>query len=267
MVNATDRVDAKPRLAGAYAMDTEQSDIFASPGGIRGGVLIRARAMGQPYGGGAHRGVHSAGRTGWAPCPEKADGHAGWRATGHPGRSHDRERVLHLFRGGWDGVALATGFIFCARRSNGLPAGASDEIGTFRVGCERHAADLVGKGSSGIALEPRFVRGDEVLVLVRSGVGASADAWAGGTGGRTGGGCAYHDPRGRECTDVDDGSVLSCARTTRSDRRMEIHCGKRGASARGEQRRTGGPVKGLREVRKVDEINEVKEISKGVAAV
>src|SRR5712672_592005 len=184
---ATDRADAKPRLAGAYAMDTEQSDIFASPGGIRGGVLIRARAVGQPYGRGAHRCVHSSGRTGWAPRAEEEDGHAGWRATGHPGRSNDRERVLHLFRGRRDGVALAAGFIFCARGSNGLPAGAGDEIGTFRVGCKRHAADLVGEGSGGIALEPRFVRGDEVLVLLLSGVGTGADARAGGADRESGG--------------------------------------------------------------------------------
>jgi len=33
-------------------MDAEQSDVAASRGGVRGGVSVRARGVGEPYGGG-----------------------------------------------------------------------------------------------------------------------------------------------------------------------------------------------------------------------
>ncbi len=62
-------------------------------------------------------------------------------------------------------------------------ARASHEGGTFRLGRECHAADVVGAGAGGFALEPRVVCGDEVLVLLLFGTGIGADARAGGDGG------------------------------------------------------------------------------------
>src|SRR5689334_7862011 len=254
------------RLAGAYAMDPEQSDTLASPSGIRGGLLIWARGVGQSYRSGAHRGVHRAGRIGWVPRPEEEDGYAGWCATGHFGRPHDRECVLHVFRRSGNGVALAADFIFRARRSNGLLAWAGDEIGTFRVGRKRHAADLVGEGSGGIALEPGAIRGNEMSVLLLLGIGACFDSRTCRAHREFGGGCAHSNSRRCAYFDMDDGGVLPGARATRSDRRMEIHRGKRWASARGKKRRAGGPVRGPRAAEKVNEVDEVKETSKGVAA-
>src|SRR6266849_3532189 len=49
-------MDAVPRLAGEYAMDTEQSDVSASGGGIRGGLPVWPWGMGEPHGGGADGG-------------------------------------------------------------------------------------------------------------------------------------------------------------------------------------------------------------------
>jgi len=42
-------------------MDAEQSDAAASRGGLRGGVLVRPRSLGEPYGRGTDRGGDSVG--------------------------------------------------------------------------------------------------------------------------------------------------------------------------------------------------------------
>src|SRR5467141_2064171 len=164
-------------------MDAEQSDAAASRGGLRGGVLVRPRSLGEPYGRGTDRGGDSVGCVGRSSRPQEKNGHSGGRAVGHYGRPDDRERILHLFRRGGDGVAVAAGFVFCARGGDGFLARAGDEGGTFRLGRECDAADLVGTGAGGVALAPRIVCGYEVSVLLLFGLGAGADARAGGAGG------------------------------------------------------------------------------------
>src|SRR5260370_29785451 len=222
--------------------------------------------MGEPHRGGADRGHNRAGCTRRAHCSEEKDGHADGRATGHPGGPDDRECVLHVFRSRWDGVTVAAGFVFCARGGDRFSARTGDESGTFRLGSERHAADVVGAGAGGIALEQRFVCRDEVLVLLLFGIGIGADARAGSAGGSTGSGCPRHDPRGGARADVDDGGVLPCAGIAGVGGRVEIHCRKCGAGTRSEQGSAGGGVKGPREVQEANEVNEVKDASGGVAA-
>src|SRR5438270_12042170 len=95
-----------------------------------------------------------------------------WGATGYSRRPHDRKRLFHIFRGCRDGVAVAAGFVFCARGGDGFSPRTGDESGTFRLGSERHATHVVGAGARGVALEPRFVCGDEVPVLLLVGAGA-----------------------------------------------------------------------------------------------
>src|SRR5712692_1613109 len=252
-------LDAVPRLAGEYALDAEQSDVSAGRGGLRRGMPLRARGVGESHRGGADCGDDCAGCARRAHRAEEKNGHAGGRATGHSGRPHDRKRVLHVFCSGRDGVALASGFVFCARGSHGFLARAGDEGGAFRLGCECHAADAVGPGSGHFALEPRPVCGDEMPVLLLSGIGTGADTRTGGAGGRTGGGCARHDARGGAGADVDDGGVLPGAGAAGFGGRMEIRFGKRGAGARSEERGPGGDVKPRKEV------EEVKEKKGGVA--
>src|SRR5260370_3215308 len=169
-------------------MDAEQSDAAASRGGVRGGVPVRAWGVGEPNGGGAHRSGHRVGCIGRASRREEKNGYAGGRGTGHPGRSDDRKCVFHVFRGGGNGVAVAAGFVFCARGGDGFLARAGNEGGTFRLGRERDVADLVGAGAGGVALEPGVVCGEEVPVVRLFGVGGGAAAWAGGGGGGDGGG-------------------------------------------------------------------------------
>src|SRR2546421_11778806 len=96
-------------------MDAEQSDPAASRGRVRGGRSVWARGVGEPYGRRADRGGDRAGCVGRLARPQEKNGHSGGRATGYSGRPGDRERVLHLFRRGGDGVAMAAGFVFCGR--------------------------------------------------------------------------------------------------------------------------------------------------------
>src|SRR5216684_3960193 len=249
-------------LAGEYALDAKQSDAIASGSGVCRRVSIRARGLGEPHGGGADRGHNRTGCTRRAHCSEEKDG----RATGHPGRPDDRECVLHVFRSRWDGVTVAAGFVFCARGGDRFSARIGDEGGTLRLGSERHAADVVGTGAGGVALEQRFVCRDEVLVLLLFGIGIGADTWAGSACGSTGGGCPRHDPHGGGRFDVDDGGVLPCAGIAGAGGRVEIHCRKCGASAESEWCSAGGGVKGPGEVQDVNEVNGVKDGSGGVAA-
>src|SRR5947207_4616211 len=176
-------VSARRRAAGEYRMDAEQSDVAASRRGVRGGVAVRPRGVGEPHGGGADRRGDRAGRARRASCSEEKNGDAGGCATGHPGRPDDRERVLHLFRGGGHGVAVAASFVFCARGGDGFLARAGHEGGTFLLGRECDAADVVGAGAGSIALEPRVVCGNEVPVLLLFGTGIGADARASSAGG------------------------------------------------------------------------------------
>src|SRR2546427_739607 len=105
------------------------------------------------------------------------------RAARHPRRAHDRERVLHVFRGCGDGVAVAAGILFCTWGDDGFPARAGDESRAFGLGGERDVADVVGTCAGWVALEPRDVCRDEVPMLLLSGFGAGADARAGGASG------------------------------------------------------------------------------------
>src|SRR5229473_8081470 len=254
-------------LAGEYALDAKQSDAIASGSGVCGRVPIRARGLGEPHGGGADRGHNRAGCTRRAHCSEEKDGHADGRATGHPGRPDDRECVLHVFRSRWDGVTVAAGFVFCARGGDRFSARAGDESWAFRLGSERHAADVVGAGAGGVALEQRFVCRDEVLVLLLLGTGVGADTRAGSACGSTGSGCPRSDPRGGARADVDYGGVLPCAGIAGVGGRVEIHCRKCGAGTRSEWcESAGGGVKGPGEVQEVNEVNEAKNGSGGVAA-
>src|SRR6266851_2687740 len=252
--------------AGEYALDAKQSDAIASGSGVCSRVPIRARGLGEPHGRGADRGHNRAGCSRRAHCSEEKDGHADGRATGHPGRPDDRECVLHVFRSSWDGVTVAAGFVFCARGGDRFSARTGDEGGTLRLGSERHAADVVGAGAGGVALEQRFVCGDEVLVLLLLGTGVGADTRAGSAGGSAGSGCPRHDPRGGGRFDVDDGGVLPGAGIAGAGGRVEIHCRKCGASAESEWCSAGGGVKGPGEVQDVNEVNGVKDGSGGVAA-
>jgi len=173
-------VGAESCLAGVYGMDAEQSDIFAGASGVCRCMPIRAGGMGEPHSGRTNRGNNRPGCARRSHCAEEKDGDAYGRATGHPGGPDDRECVLHLFRSRWDGLVVAAGLIFCARGGDRFSAWAGDENGAFRLGNERHAADVVGAGTGGIALEPGVVRRDEVFVLLLFGIGVGADARAGG---------------------------------------------------------------------------------------
>src|SRR6266853_1886566 len=66
-------------------MDAEQSDAAASRCGVRGGVLVWPRSVGQPYGRGTDRGGDSAGCVGRSSRPQEKNGHSGGRAAGHSG--------------------------------------------------------------------------------------------------------------------------------------------------------------------------------------
>src|SRR6266446_1567097 len=274
---AVARLDAVPRPGGEYAMDAKQSDVAAGYGGVRGGRSVRAWSVGESHGHGADRGGHRAGRTRRAPRSEEKNGHAAGRAIGHPRRPHDRERLLHIFCCRGDGVAVAAGFVFCARGGDRFSAWVGDQSGPFRLGRERDAADLVGSGAGGVALEPRIVCGDEVSVLLLFGFGVGADARAGRAGGRLGGGCARHDSCGGACADVDDGGILPAAWIAGAGGRVEIFCRERGAGAQSEERvpqqhpgcknrSAGGGMKVRKEVKEIEEVNGAKEHERNIAA-
>jgi len=133
------------------------------------------------------------------------------------------------------------------------------------VGRERDAADVVGPGAGRLALEPRFVRGNEVHVLLLPWTGIGADARTRGAAGRNDDGLARVDSCRRSRADVDDGSVLSVAWIAGAGRGVAL-CFERGPSAQGEASCAGGDVTAHKEVFEVKEVSEVKEKNKGVAA-
>src|SRR5271163_486862 len=87
------------------------------------------------------------------------------------------------FRSGRHGVAVAAGVFLRARCGHRLPARTRHGRRPFRLGRERHAANLVGTHARSFALEPWLVRGDEVPLLLLPRVGVSADARPSGIAG------------------------------------------------------------------------------------
>src|SRR4029077_5952982 len=170
--------------AGGEALDTEKSNGVARGGGICRGEFVWAWAVGKPRGGWAHGGDDRAGCVGWAYCATEEFGDSRRRAARYSWRPHDRKRVLHVFRGGGDGVAVAARFLFCAGGGDGFSAGTGHARGSLRLGRECDAANMVGPRAGGVAVEPRFVCGDEMPVLLLPGIGVGVDARAGGPAGR-----------------------------------------------------------------------------------
>jgi HAD superfamily hydrolase (TIGR01490 family) len=159
---------------------------------------------------------------------------------------------------------MAARFLFCAGSGDGFSARAGHARGALRVGRERDAANLVGAGAGGVALEPRFICGDEVPLLLLFGTGAGADARPRGVAGWNDRGLAWFGSCWRACIDVDDGGVLFVARITRVGGRMAL-CFERGLCAQSEESGAGSGVMG-KEANEVKEVEEEKEKSKGVAA-
>src|SRR5580704_13737266 len=259
--------DAQQVGAGGYAVDTEQSDGFASGGGICRGEFVWARAVGESCGGCAHSDDDRAGCLGWAYRAAKESGDACWRATRYSRRSHDRKCVLHLFRRGRNGFAVATGFLFCARGGYGFSARAGHACGALRVGRERDASNMVGAGAGGLALEPRFVCGDEVPLLLLFGIGVSIDARACGLAGRNDRGFAWAGSCWGARFDVDDGGVLFVARIAGTGRGLAL-CFKCRPGAQSEASCAGSDVmrKEAKEVQEAEEVKEVTEKNAGIAA-
>ena len=245
-------------------MDTEQSDGFASGGRICCREFIWARAVGESSGGCADGYDDRAGCFGWAYRAAEESRDAGWRATRHSRRPHDRKCVLHVLRGGGYGVAVAACFLFCTGGGDRFFAWLGDARGALRVGRERDVANVVGPGAGGVALEPRFVCRDEVPLLLLFGVGAGVDARTRGVAGRNDSGLAWIGSCWRACSDVDDGSVLFVARIARTGRGLAV-CFKRGPGAQSEESGAGGDVM-RKEVREIQEVEELKEESEHVAA-
>src|SRR5260221_8888437 len=209
-------------MAGAYGLDTEQSDAAASGGGVSGGERVWAWSLDEPVGRGADGGGDCAGRAGRVHRAAEEAGYAGGGATRHPGRQGDREYVFYLFCGGGDGVAVAADAVFCARGGDGFSARAGDEGRVFGVGRERDAAKRLGEGAGSVAMEPGIVRGDEVRVFLLFGIGAGVDARAGGAAGSGDDGYARGDSGGCADAGLDDGSLLRGARFARAGGGMEI---------------------------------------------
>src|SRR5258707_1627680 len=179
--------------ADEHGLDTEQGDAVAGAGGICGGESIWARSVGEPDGSGADSGVdrtRCAGRTHRAN-KEAGDSHGS--ADRHFGRPDDRERVLHLFRGRGDGVAVAACVFLRARGGDGFSSRPGRARRAFRMGREHDAADLVGTGAGGFAVEPRTVCGDEMLVFLLFGVGTGAREGSRRAARCVGGGCSDAD--------------------------------------------------------------------------
>src|SRR4029077_8437137 len=163
-----------------HELDTEQSDAIAGPGGICGGEPVRGRCVGESRGSGADGGVDRARCAGRTHRADEEAGHANGSADRHPGRPHDRERVLHLLCGGGNGVAVAAGVFLCARGGHRFFARVGHARGAFGMECGCDAADVVGTRPGGFALEPRIVCGYEVPVLLLLGIGVGVDAGASG---------------------------------------------------------------------------------------
>jgi HAD superfamily hydrolase (TIGR01490 family) len=162
---------------------------------------------------------------------------------------------------------MAASFLLCARGGDRLFAWLSDARGTLRVGRERDATNLVGAGAGGVAMEPRFVCGDEVPLLLLPGSGVSADAWTRGVARRNERGHAWVDPGWRARFDVDDGGVLFAARIAGVGGGMAL-CFKREPSAQSEESGAGGDVmrKEAEEVQEAKEVKDATEKNAGIAA-
>jgi HAD superfamily phosphoserine phosphatase-like hydrolase len=165
---------------------------------------------------------------------------------------------------------MAAGFLLCARGGDRLFAWLSDARGALRVGRERDAADVVGTGAGGVALEPRFVCGDEVPLLLLFGFGIGVDARTRGVAGGNDYGFALVSSRWRARLDVDDGGFLFVAWIAGVGGRMAV-CFERGPSAQGEASCAGSDVmtKEAKEVQEAEEVTEVKETTErnaGIAA-
>jgi len=252
--------------AGGYAVDTQQGDGASRGGGVRRSEPVWARAVGQSRGGWADCYRDCLGCFGWAYRKEEKAGDARRRADRYSRRPHDRKRVLHVFRGGRHGVAVAAGFLFCAGRSDGFSAWVGDACRALWLGSRRDADDLVGTRAGGVALEPRFVCGDEVSLLLLSRIGAGADARSRSAAQRNDRGRARDGSRRRACADVDDGGVLFAARIASAGGGMDVLVRQRSAGERGEADHTGGDVNGREEVKDVQEVYEVEGKNAGVAA-
>jgi HAD superfamily hydrolase (TIGR01490 family) len=245
-------------------VDTEQSDGIARGGGICRREFIWPRAVGKSCGGCAHSHDDRAGCFGWAHRAAKESGDASWRAARYSRRPHDRKRVLHVFRCGGHGIALAASFLFCARGGDGFSARAGHARGALRVGRKRDAANMVGPRAGGVALEPRFVCSDEMPLLLLFGVGVGVDARACGALGRNDRGLVRVDSRWRAHFDVDDSGVLFVTWIAGAGGGMAL-CFERGPGAPSEERGAGGDVM-RREVNEVKEVEEVKEKGGSIAA-
>src|SRR5882672_3556457 len=167
------------RLTEAHReLDAEQGDGPEGGGRVCGGEFVWARSLGELGGGGADGGVDCAGCAGRTYCADQEAGDTGGGADRYSGGPDDRERVLHLLCGGGNSVVVAAGIFLCAWGGHGFSARAGHARWAFGMGSKRDAADVVGAGTGGFAVEPWIVCGDEMFVFLLLGIGAGADARA-----------------------------------------------------------------------------------------
>src|SRR4029077_4818016 len=159
------------------------------------------------------------------------------------------------FRGGGDGVAVAARFLLCAGGGDGFSSWAGHARGSLRLGRERDAANMVGPRAGGITLEPRFVCGDEMPVLLLPGIGVGVDARAGGPAGRNDRGLLRRGSHWRALCDVDYGGVLFVAGFARASGGVAL-CRGNGTGSRREESCAGGDVIERREVKEAEELKE-----------
>jgi HAD superfamily hydrolase (TIGR01490 family) len=245
-------------------VDTEQSDGIARGGGVCRGELVWARTVGKSRSDSADGDDDRAGRFGWAYRTAKESSDAGWRAAGYSRRPHDRKCVLHVFRCGGNGVAMAADFLFCARSGDRFFARIGLARGALRVGRERDAANMVGTGAGGVALEPWFVCGHEVSLLLLFGFGVGVDSRTCSALGRNDRGLARVDSCWRARFDVDDSGVLFVTWIAGVGGGMAL-CFERRPSAQSKESGARGDVM-RKTVKEVQEVEEPKENSEGVAA-
>jgi len=123
---------------------------------------------------------------------------------------------------------------------------------------------VVGPSAGGVALEPRFVCGHEMSLLLLPGTGVGSDARARGAARRNDRGLARFGRCWRACSDVDDGGVLFVAGIARVGGGMAL-CFERGPGAQSEKSCAWGGVMG-KDVNEVQEMEEVKEKGVSVSA-